>query len=180
MIDMELDVPVPKQEDLAGIADLGKMQQRLTADVASIENELALKKEALRQVVEVSLPETMLALGLTSFSLSDGTKLQIKTFYRGSIPKAREKEAFDWLKGNGHGDLIKNEFKCSFGKGEEERATSLSEILTTSDIDYEQKKAVHPSTLKAFVKEQVERGKSMPLDILGVYVGQKSEIRRPV
>ena len=52
------------------------------------------------------------------------------------------------------------------------------QMLNEEDINYENKKAVHPSTLKAFVKEQIERGKSLPLDILGVYVGQKSEIRR--
>ena len=178
MIDMEKDIPVPKQEDLAGVAELGYRQVNLTAELAAIENELALKKEELRQVVEIELPESMLNLGLTSFSLSDGSKISVKTFYRGSIPKAREVEAFSWLRENGHDDLIKNEVKCTFGKGEDQAAEFLMGVLEEEKQDYENKKAVHPSTLKAFVREQLERGNKLPLDILGVYVGQKSEIRR--
>ena len=178
MIDMEKDIPVPKQEDLAGVAELGYRQVNLTAELAAIENELALKKEELRQVVEIELPESMLNLGLTSFSLSDGSKISVKTFYRGSIPKAREVEAFSWLRENGHDDLIKNEVKCTFGKGEDQAAEFLMAVLEEEKQDYENKKAVHPSTLKAFVREQLERGNKLPLDILGVYVGQKSEIRR--
>ena len=178
MIDMEKDIPIPKQEDLQGIAALGVLQQQLTSSVADLENSLSLLKEELRQVVEVALPESMLNLGLTSFALQDGTKLQIKTFYRGSISKANEVEAFKWLNTNGHADLIKNEVKSIFGKGEDGDAYKLMQMLNEEDINYENKKAVHPSTLKAFVKEQIERGKSLPLDILGVYVGQKSEIRR--
>lgn len=175
---MEKDIPVPKQEDLAGIAELGMRQVDLTAELAIIENALALKKEELRQVIEIELPESMLNLGLTSFSLSDGSKISIKTFYRGSIPKAREVEAFGWLRKNGHDDLIKNEIKCTFGKGEDQNAEFIMSILEGEGQDYENKKAVHPSTLKAFVREQLERGNKLPLDILGVFVGQKSEIRR--
>ncbi|HIG58741.1 MAG TPA: hypothetical protein EYF95_10045 [Flavobacteriales bacterium] len=177
MIDTEADVAVPQQEDLAGIAELGARQVHLTAELAVIENALALKKEELRQVVEIELPESMLNLGLTSFSLSDGSKISVETFYRGSIPKAREVEAFNWLKEYGHEDLIKNEVKCTFGKGEDQDANALMIILSKQGQDYENKKAVHPSTLKAFVREQLERGNTLPLDILGVYVGQKSKIR---
>ena len=45
-------------------------------------------------------------------------------------------------------------------------------------VDYENRKSVHPSTLKAFVREQIEMGKELPLDLLGVHIGQRSEIRR--
>ena len=45
-------------------------------------------------------------------------------------------------------------------------------------VDYENKKSVHPSTLKAFVREQIERGKILPLDLFGIHIGQRSEIRR--
>ncbi len=122
--------------------------------------------------------KAMSSVGLSSFVLKDGTKLKIETFYRGSIPKAREGEAFQWLYENGHEDLIKNEVKCAFGKGEDEKAEQLMRTLTDSHFNYESKKAVHPSTLKAFVREQLENGKSLPLDLLGVYVGQRSKIGR--
>tara|TARA_R100000306_G_scaffold58472_1_gene56970 strand:- start:293 stop:829 length:537 start_codon:yes stop_codon:yes gene_type:complete len=178
MIDMEKDTPIPKQEDLHGIAMLAAEQVKITKELADLENQLNTKKAELFQITEVALPESMLQLGLQSFTLDDGTKLAIKTFYRGSIPKGREIDAFAWLDDHGHADLIKNEVKSTFGKGEDDEAQFLMTILDKHNLDYENKKAVHPSTLKAFVREQIESGKELPLDLLGVHIGQRSEIRR--
>ena len=87
MIDLEQDAVVPKNEDLHGIAQLARKQVELQAKVANLENILALEKEKLKKVQEEELPESMLALGLNSFTLSDGSKLDVKTFYRGNIAK---------------------------------------------------------------------------------------------
>jgi hypothetical protein len=37
---------------------------------------------------------------------------------------------------------------------------------------------IHPMTLKAFVKERVEDGKPIDLDLFGAYVVNAAEIRR--
>lgn len=178
MIDMEKDTPIPKQEDLHGIAMLGEEQVKLTKELADLENQLNAKKAELYQITEVALPESMLQIGMTSFTLDDGSKITIKTFYRGSIPKGREVDAFAWLDDHGHADLIKNEVKSSFGKGENDDAQFLMNILDKNNLNYENRRHVHPSSLKGFVKEQVEKGKELPLDLLGVHIGKRSEIRR--
>lgn len=178
MIEMELDAPVPKNEDLQGIAILATKQLVAQRRVAELENIIALEKEGLRKIQEEELPESLLALGLKSFTLSDGSKLDVKTFYRGNINKNNLEKAHGWLRDNGHADLIKNDVTCSFGKGEDHDALVLMGKLSEMDVDYENKKHVHSSTLKAFVKEQVESGKELPLDLLGVHIGQRSEIRR--
>ena len=179
MIDLEKDAAVPKNEDLHGIAQLAEKQVDLQVKVADLENVLSLEKERLRKVQEEELPESMLALGLKSFTLSDGSKLDVKTFYRGNISKNKQTEAHEWLRDNNHADLIKNDVVCSFGKGEDHNALVLMGKLTEIGVDYENKKHVHASTLKAFVREQIEQGKELPLDLLGVHIGQRSEIRRP-
>ena len=178
MIDMEKDMPIPKQEDLHGIAELAKEQVKLTKELADLENQVEKKKAELSQIAEVALPESMLNVGMTLFVLDDGSKLAIKTFYRGSIPKGREVDAFAWLDDHGHADLIKNEVKSTFGKGEDDEAQFLTNLLEKHNLDYESRKFVHPSSLKSFVREQIELGKELPLDLLGVYIGQRSEIRR--
>jgi hypothetical protein len=33
-------------------------------------------------------------------------------------------------------------------------------------------------TFKAFVREQVETGQNLPFDLLGVYIGQKTSIKK--
>jgi hypothetical protein len=178
MIKMELDVPVPKNEDLHGIAVLATKQLVAQAKVSDLENSLALEKERLRKIQEEELPETMLALGMKSFTLSDGSKLDVKTFYRGNINKNNTEKAHAWIRDNGHADLIKNDVTCSFGKGEDHGALVLMGKLTEMNVDYENRKHIHSSTLKAFVREQIETGKELPLDLLGVHIGQRSEIRR--
>ena len=179
MIDLEKDAAVPKNEDLHGIAELAEKQVHAQEVVADLENTLALEKEKLRKIQEEELPETMLSLGLKSFTLSDGNKLDVKTFYRGNISKNRAEEAHDWLRDHDHADLIKNDVVCSFGKGEDHDALVLMGKLEGMKVDYENRKHVHASTLKAFVREQIEMGKELPLDLLGVHIGQRSEIRRP-
>ena len=81
------------------------------------------------------------------------------------------------MRDNGHEDLIKNTITCDFGRGEDGNAKVLKETLTGSGVSYTDKTAVHPQTLKAFVREQVESGQNLPLDLLGVYIGQKSVIK---
>ena len=178
MISMELDTPVPKNEDLHGIAVLATKQLVAQAKVSDLENQLELAKAQLTTIQEIELPESMLHLGLKSFTLSDGSKLDVKTFYRGNISKNRTEEAHDWLRDHDHADLIKNDVICSYGKGEDHDALVLMGKLEEMNVDYENRKSVHPSTLKAFVREQIEMGKEIPLDLLGVYIGQRSEIRR--
>ena len=41
-----------------------------------------------------------------------------------------------------------------------------------------QKEWVEPMTLKAFVREQVEKGADLPLETFNVYIGQKSKITK--
>ena len=178
MIHLEDDVKVPKSEDLCGIAALAEKQVHAQETVADLENSLALEKEKLRRISEEELPESMIALGLKSFTLSNGNKLDVKTFYRGNISEKNKEQAHDWLRDRGHADLIKNQVVCSFGKGEDHDALTLMGQLKELKYDYENKKSVHPSTLKAFVREQIERGKTLPLDMFGIHIGQRSEIRR--
>ena len=58
-----------------------------------------------------------------------GDAVSFKEFYKGSITKDNEAEAFKWLEDNGHGDLIKNIVSIRFGKGENESAEKLISSL---------------------------------------------------
>jgi hypothetical protein len=40
-----------------------------------------------------------------------------------------------------------------------------------------QREWVEPSTLRAFIREQHEAGKQLPMDLLGAFVGQKTTIK---
>jgi hypothetical protein len=66
----------------------------------------------------------------------------------------------------------------SFGRGEDNAAKNAVGILREQGFDPEIKTHIHSQTLKAFVKERVEGGKPIDLDMFGAYVVNAADIRR--
>lgn len=175
----EANIPEDKLEK---IRHFGEQQRRLAKVIADLENNLTLTKEKLRRVMEQDLPEAMDDVGMTTFTLDDGTKITVKPFYSASIPEDRKEEAFEWLKQHEFDGMIKAEVKVNFGKGEFEVAQSFLNFIrgfNEKAIDPEYKENVHWQTLRAFVKEQVEGGNPLPLDMFGVFIGRKAELKLP-
>lgn len=174
--------PPPPEDMLKKIQFFGERQRDLTKAIADLENQTTIMKEKLRRVVEQDLPEAMDAVRMSKFVMEDGTTVTVKPFYNASIPEDRKEEAFDWLKENDFDGMIKADVKVSFGKGEFEVAQSFVEFVrgfNEKAIDPEYKENVHWQTLRAFVKEQIEGGKPLPLDMFGVFVGRKAELKLP-
>jgi hypothetical protein len=179
--DAEKEAP-PPEDQLKRIQFFGQKQRDLTKQIADLENTLSVTKEKLRRVQEQDLPEAMDAVGMSKFVMDDGTTVTVKAFYAASIPDDRKEEAFDWLKEHDFDGMIKADVKVSFGKGEFEIAKSFVEFIrgfNEKAIDPEYKENVHWQTLRAFVKEQIEGGKPLPLDMFGVFAGRKAELKLP-
>ena len=109
--------------------------------------------------------------------MDDGSTVSVQTFYGASIPKDRTEEAFNWLRTNNYGDLIKNVVSVSFGRNEDNVAKSVAGELQSKGFATSQKEWVEPMTLKAFVKEQVEAGRAIPSDLFGIFTGRKAKIK---
>jgi hypothetical protein len=174
--------PPPPDDMLKKIQFFGEKQRSLVKEIAAVENTLTILKEKLRRTMEQDLPEAMDAVGMSKFSMDDGTEIKVKPFYAASIPEDRKEEAFEWMKENDFDGMIKADVKVSFGKGEFEIAKSFMEFIrgfNEKAIDPEYKEQVHWQTLRAFVKEQIEGGKPLPLDMFGVFVGRKAELKLP-
>ena len=67
----------------------------------------------------------MKEMSLSSLKLADGSSVEVKPIYGASIPIAKREEAFNWLRQNGLGDLIKNEVIVSFGRNEDDKAIAI-------------------------------------------------------
>ena len=109
--------------------------------------------------------------------MADGNEITVSSFYNASIPKSRTEEAFGWLRDNQYGDLIKNVVTATFGRDEDALANKVLVNLQSQGYATNQKQWVEPMTLKAFVKEQVEKGTPIPSDLFGVYIGKKAKVR---
>lgn len=183
MAEEDADTKVdPSDHGKAGIARLASKQATLAEEISVLEAAVKEKKKELQRVEEQDLPEAMDAIGMSEFTLTDGTKISIKTFYNASIPGERKEEAFTWLDENGHGGIIKTDVSVAFGRGELEIARAFVEFargFNEAAIDPELEQGVHWQTLRSFVKEQIEGGSALPLDLFGVFVGRKAHLKAP-
>ena len=167
-----------RDTDLNKVAGFVRQQLALETRVAELEEELKRTKKDLETISGEVLPAALQEFGLTELTMSDGSKVSVQSVISASISKERQADAHEWLRNHGHGDLIKNTVSLTFGRGEDEKAADLIRELDAKGFDPEQKEAVHPSTLKAFVKEQIEKGNEFPSETFGLFIGQKTVIKK--
>jgi hypothetical protein len=65
-----------------------------------------------------------------------------------------------------------------FGMGKEKRAGDLLTFLLKKGYEAESKEYVHSQTLSAFVREQIEAGRKIPMDLLGVFQYDEAKVTR--
>ena len=141
------------------------------------EEELKKLKEVETTLSEQTIPNLMQQAGLSLLKLADGSSVEVKPFYSARIPASKSDEAFDWLRDNGHGDLIKNQVSLEFGMKQDNEAKSIIEELKAKGLPVKQKTSVHPSSLRGFVREQIQDlGKDVPAELFGTYVANKTKI----
>ena len=108
----------------------------------------------------------------------DGMSVERRMIVAASIPVANKDDAFAWLRTNGLDDIIKNDITVSFGKGEDNVAGDVVGMLQSKGFDPKTKTHVHPSTLKAFVKQRITDGKPIDLDLFGAFISNTAVIKR--
>ena len=144
------------------------------------EKEIELKK--LKKDSEIIsgevIPTMMTEMNVSTLKLADGSAVEVKPIYGASISPDKKEEAFNWLRNNGLGDLIKNEVTVSFGRNEDNKAVNYAVLAQGQGYQPIQKLKVEPMTLKALVRERVESGKDMPSDLFNVFAGNRTKITR--
>lgn len=161
---------------LARVSALIRRAELYARRIDQLESELRTVKEAHREVMEVHIPGVLAEHGMAKLVMSNGSTVSVQPYYSASIPVDRREEAHNWLRENGHGDLVKNNVTVTFGRQEDDKALDLLGSLVKRGYNVDHNAKVEPQTLKAFVKEQVEKGSPPPEDLFGVYTGQKAKI----
>jgi len=167
----------PADSDLNKVAVLAKKVQAAQSRLSELDAEIKEKKRELLKLTDEDLPAIMQELGLSAFTTDDGSSITIKPTYGAHIKVDNREDAFNWLRDNNFGDLIKNNVTCTFGRGEDDIAVQFLTLAEQSGFNAQQKTEVHPQTLKAWVREQVEDGASFPMDLFGAYIGHRATIR---
>jgi hypothetical protein len=150
-----------------------------------LEDQIKITEESLKQLKQQAetlsgevIPTMMTEMNISTMKLADGSAIEVKPVYGASIPVEKKEEAFKWLRDNGLGDLIKNEVTVSFGRNEDNKAVEYAVLAQGQGYQPTQKLKVEPMTLKALVRERIEKGLDMPSDLFNVFAGNRTKITR--
>ena len=173
-----------QREDLNSVDDAKSLSDQVVK-LKQLEDELVDKekelKELKRHIDLVSgevIPTMMQEMNISTLKLADGSSVEVKPVYGASITVANKEAAYTWLRENGLGDLIKNEIIVSFGRNEDNKASSYATLAKGQGFEPVQKLKVEPMTLKALVRERLESGQEMPSDLFNVFAGNRTKITR--
>ena len=167
-----------KTTSLQTLADQVEKLESLQARLDLQEDNIKNTKKQLEYISGEVIPTMMSEMGLSHLKLMDGSSVDVKPNYSANISVANREKAFNWLRENGLGDIIKNEISVSFGRNEDNKAADYAALAEERGYQPTQKLKVEPMTLKALVRERLEAGKTMPTEIFNVFVGNKTTIKR--
>lgn len=163
---------------LDGVSRLANDAANLEQEISDAERLLKQKKDDLRKITDEQLPEILEEMGLQKFTLTDGSEISVSPLYAASIPVDRREDAYQWLRDHGFGDLVKNNVTVSFGVGEDDAAKEFATLCDLQGYAPNQIEKVEPSTLRGWLRERVEAGDPVPLDLFGAYIAQRAKIKR--
>ena len=180
-LDFEKDQQkVAENTDLNALATHVTKILELDDQIEHQENILKEYKTQRDKISSETIPALLAEQGLQSLKLADGTVLEVNKKYSCTLPKDPQKKAsaYQWLRDQGLGDIIKNEVAVTFGKGEDNKAKQLLDLAVGNGYEPTQKEKVEPMTLKALYRERVEAGLDMPSDFFHLYVKDETKMKR--
>ena len=161
-------------KQLSGLVrQLNNIQQQ----IEDAEQHLKALKQDKQRIAFEQIPMLMDEMSLERVDV-DGLSVKLKPFVTASIPADRKQDAFNWLREHGLDDIIKNDIIVSFGRGQDNQAGDVMYDLEQKGFHPEQKTHIHSMTLKAFVRERVEKGLPIDLDMFGAFVARTAEVKR--
>ena len=169
---------VDQLENVRSLSNYVIRLQELEDEIKADEEKLKQKKEAADKISEQVIPEIMESMKLKTMKLHDGSAIEVKEIYSATIPVDKREGAFNWLRNNDLGDLIKNEITVSFGRNEDNKAREYANLAESNGYQPQQKLKVEPMTLKALYRERVEGKQDLPSEHFNLFKGNKTKITR--
>lgn len=120
----------------------------------------------------------MTAAGLTELKLEDGSTLAVKEDVNVSVSQDNQRAAYRWLRDHELGSIIKNVASIDLRAAGDEFVQALNDLAGSAGVDIETKETIHAATLKATVKELLEKGTVLP-PCFSVHEFKKASVKEP-
>ena len=83
-----------KNEDLSSVGALAKRAKELEKEIEELESIVDERKQQQRKLLEDTIPAMLQELGLSKFSMTDGSEIVVKPFYNASIKEENRAQAY--------------------------------------------------------------------------------------
>lgn len=169
-------------EDLAEVSRLATQLDDLINEANALEELLNGKKQEIWRLKTGDLPAAMNKANMTSLTLNSGSTVKVVEVIKALLPKDESirQQSFAYLREMGAAELIKRNLSMSFGRGEDERANAIKElIIQQAGVAPEDKQDVNWQTLTAWAKEQIKQGVSLNGDVLDLHIGFEAQVKQP-
>jgi len=181
--------PQPSNTALQAVAKKAREARDQEQIIEDLEERLKKHKADLRAIYEVDLPELFDQAQITKLSIPaqgnmPAVDLSLTPYYSATIqaswPDDKRQSAFQALTELGHEDLIKTELTITVPREDRQVVTALitavKQFISTAQISV--KESVNHMTLRAWLKEQYERGNPLPpLETIGASVGRMVKMK---
>lgn len=149
--------------------------------VAAIEDELKKAQEEYRRIEQEDIPELMRECEVESMTLAGGWTISIEPDFHCGISEDRRERAHAWLDQNDFGGIIKTTVGIPFARDERAAAIKFADNLRKKlkDHDVILGESVHYQTLKAFLRERMAAGDSIPTTLFGILHYTKAKLVAP-
>jgi len=194
------DVPAftdaPDEGESLQLTMLGRELYSVDKKIKDLEADLESAKALREDLTRKRLPDYLKRIAQDKIGLPEfDVDLVLENYYHANIkadwPDEQKERAFAYLEKRGDGDLIKTQVVMMFGRTELWKVRWLQATISLLAKELRAAGGEAPdlpepfvqmtipwNTLTAFVKEQVELGAQLDLDVLGASVGQVVKIKK--
>lgn len=149
----------------------------LNKEIEELRDVLNDRMKKLNALTSAKIPSLMDKLGEESIPIGPNASLTIVRLLHCGITKDNEEEAYGWLEDHGHASVISDIITLKFDKGLKDEADKAAEELKRSNLEFERTQKVHPSTLKALIRREIQGGSDIPFETFNIYTPDVAEIQ---
>ena len=176
-INLRADAPAQvTQTEPEKLSQQIKTLQDIQQEIDNHKNKIKELEEREKHFSQTVIPDMMLAMNLKTMKLRDGSELEIDNRFFATALAPKRAEAYQWLRENGLGNIVKNEITVRFGKDEDNKAMQYATLARGQGYEPEQKVSVNAGTLRVALRDLHERGGQIPSEYFSTFDGYQTKI----
>ena len=148
---INLRADAPSQVEITNpekLTDEIKKLQDIQQEIQNYKDRIKDLEDSESYLSEVTIPDLMLSMNLKTMKLKDGSEIEIDNRFFATALAEKRPEAYQWLRENGLGNIVKNEITVRFGKTKITRRRNMLPLQEDKAMNRNKKFLLMPEPLE--------------------------------